>query len=219
MRGSLKTIVLVIVLITLVGVNSRRFLRNDSGLGNLANGGTRRLQVNNDGGASITLKRGENWIQELLQFQSYIQLKTENHARAQSYLQFPATITRTQEGDDSESVIELPQYDIPKSGYTGMLSVGTPPQELPCIFDTGSSVLWINSDTCTMDNCEKNPQYIHESSSTYKEDGQLVELTYGGGFLKGQLIDETVTLGHLHIPHQTIGSVTEEDKGSTDNFS
>lgn len=74
--------------------------------------------------------------------------------------------------------------------------------------------------TCSDNNCEKNPQFTSSKSSTYDNSAQKsVQLTYGGGYLKGNLIKDTVYLSKIEVREQEIAEVTEQDERSTTNFS
>jgi hypothetical protein len=45
--------------------------------------------------------------------------------------------------DTTQGEINSPSIDIPYNGYTAILGIGNPPQEFYCIFDTGSSVMFV----------------------------------------------------------------------------
>src|SRR5688572_11296917 len=69
---------------------------------------------------------------------------------------------------------KLPLLDINNSQYVGKIQVGDPkygtkPQYFDVIFDTGSSNLWINSDSCYSESCLIHRQYHPSSSRTYKK--------------------------------------------------
>lgn len=68
-------------------------------------------------------------------------------------------------------------------GYDGKFWFGNPSQEMSVIFDTGSALAWLFSETCTVPNCpEKNKRYAQSKSSDFQEDkkhGQM--LKYGKG--------------------------------------
>lgn len=80
--------------------------------------------------------------------------------------------------------------------------------------------MFINAFTCNGNHCKTNPQYDHDKSSTYDgSDPKEVSLTYGGGYLKGKLIKDTVWIHNMQVPEQELAEVTDQDEGSTTNFS
>jgi len=50
-------------------------------------------------------------------------------------------------------------------------SVGTPPQTFTVVPDTGSSNLWLYSQSCWSLPCWYHPKYDSKKSSTYQKDG------------------------------------------------
>lgn len=143
-----------------------------------------------------------------------------------SYLQFKYPARRLSHTDyyttlDTNNTVTLPLRNIMKSGYTGVVDIGNPKQELYWIFDTGSSIMFVNSFYWEIDHWEDNPQYDPEESTSadVPEITKPIQINYGGGFLKGNMIKDTVWLHDMEIPSQDIAEVTDEDEGSTPNFS
>ena len=72
----------------------------------------------------------------------------------------------------------FPMSDFMSNGldilYYGSVSIGTPGQDMPVQFDTGSSDLWVASD-CP--NCA-NKQFDRSASSTYVESQDVFEIGY-----------------------------------------
>jgi hypothetical protein len=66
-----------------------------------------------------------------------------------SYLQLKYAAMDYFENDDShlqqstQGEVNSPSIDVPFNGYTAILGIGTPAQEFYCIFDTGSSVMFV----------------------------------------------------------------------------
>lgn len=87
--------------------------------------------------------------------------------------------------------------------------LGTPPQRLTCLIDSGSSDLWLPSRLCT--HCVNNNHFDARSSSTFKPFTKqtlygpkplTVEIAYGSGKVKGYAVHDSLQLGSLHVPRQ-----------------
>jgi len=57
-----------------------------------------------------------------------------------------------------------------------MISVGSPPQKLPVIFDTGSTNLWVNSKLCREDLCLSHKSYNPDKSKNFEKIGFEVKV-------------------------------------------
>lgn len=98
-------------------------------------------------------------------------------------------------GRQSTEEISNQQYG---TGYTIDIDVGTPPQTVTVIVDTGSANLWLNP-TCEtsgqQEYCESFPQFnVDESSSIASTSfGQL--LSYGKGNASVDYVTDNVGIG------------------------
>ena len=79
--------------------------------------------------------------------------------------------------------------------------------------------MFVNSFECEVNHCDQNAQFNSSESSTYQELDQTISLVYGGGFLDGFEAQDSVWLHDIEVPEQTFALVTNEDRGSTINFS
>ncbi|PAV18528.1 acid protease [Pyrrhoderma noxium] len=104
----------------------------------------------------------------------------------------------------------FPMSDFMSNGldilYYGSVSIGTPGQDMPVQFDTGSSDLWVASD-CP--NCA-NKQFDRSASSTYVESQDVFEIGYGTGDVSGDLGRDTVSLANIQCNNQTFGLANTE---------
>ncbi|KAF9898600.1 hypothetical protein BX616_003831 [Lobosporangium transversale] len=90
-------------------------------------------------------------------------------------------------------------------GYTGIISLGTPPQSFEVVFDTGSDMIVITSDQC-QGTCESMPHY---TCNTCSKTPFSYNITYGdGSWGAGPIVADTVAIGGLVIHDQQILDVT-----------
>jgi len=91
--------------------------------------------------------------------------------------------------------------------YLGSVSIGTPPKNFLVVYDTGSSVLWVPSQSChyNASACTTKDLYNHGASSSYVANGNPLTIYYGTGSMSGVLSYDTVTVGGIAIPSQIFG--------------
>ncbi|KAJ3261031.1 hypothetical protein HK103_006986 [Boothiomyces macroporosus] len=100
--------------------------------------------------------------------------------------------------------------DYVSATLVGTIGVGTPPQPLVVLFDTGSSLFWVRSSQCTSSSCAQQRSFNNAKSSTYKTtNGGTQQVTYGDGT---QVIctvnSDTVTIGNFAIQGQPLCEAT-----------
>ncbi|KAI0448223.1 aspartic peptidase domain-containing protein [Xylaria telfairii] len=104
----------------------------------------------------------------------------------------------------------LPISNFMNAQYFSEISIGTPPQDFKVILDTGSSNLWVPSQSCGSIACFLHSKYDSSSSSTYKQNGTEFEIRYGSGSLSGFVSQDDVTIGDLKIKGQDFAEATSE---------
>ncbi|KAI1331572.1 Asp-domain-containing protein [Xylariaceae sp. FL0255] len=104
----------------------------------------------------------------------------------------------------------VPISNFMNAQYFSEISIGTPPQEFKVILDTGSSNLWVPSQSCGSIACYLHSKYDSSASSTYKKNGTEFEIRYGSGSLSGFVSQDTMTIGDITIKNQDFAEATSE---------
>lgn len=121
---------------------------------------------------------------------------------------------------NSPKSIELTDYY--NNEYIGSIGVGSPPQYINMVFDTGSSDIWVPSVDCQVcGSSSTSTKFDHTRSSSYVEekktslwgDGDQKEfsLKYGSGSVSGVICKETLKLNSIIIKDVRMGETTHED--------
>ncbi|KAH6652032.1 putative vacuolar protease A [Truncatella angustata] len=104
----------------------------------------------------------------------------------------------------------LPISNFMNAQYFSDISIGTPPQEFKVILDTGSSNLWVPSQSCGSIACYLHSKYDSSASSSYKKNGSDFEIRYGSGSMKGFVSNDKLVIGDLTIKNQDFAEATSE---------
>ena len=78
-----------------------------------------------------------------------------------------------------------------------LVGIGTPPQSIDALFDTGSSDLWVNptcANTVFKDICEMSGQYDPEASSTSQDLNETFYVGYGSGAVVGEVYTDSLNI-------------------------
>lgn len=110
----------------------------------------------------------------------------------------------------SERQVAIALSNMRNTQYVGQIGVGTPPQYLNVIFDTGSSNLWVASSLCNSVGCLAHASYDHSASSTFRQVGADIQVKFGTGLIRGFISQDTFTLGPVNVTGQSFGEITEE---------
>jgi len=97
--------------------------------------------------------------------------------------------------------------DIRNSEFVGTIAVGTPPQKMDVILDTGSSQLWINSEKCKSESCLIHKRFDSSKSSTFKQLPVGMSVRFGSGKIYGTLGQDTIAIGPIQVTGQTTGMI------------
>jgi cathepsin D len=105
----------------------------------------------------------------------------------------------------------LPLRNIKDTQYVGTIGVGTPPQPLQVIFDSGSSNLWVTSAVCESLECHSHPAYNATASTSYRRvGGYEVQVRFGTGEIEGRIGEDSFELAGLRVSGQSFGEITRE---------
>jgi len=113
------------------------------------------------------------------------------------------------EGPDRSYCIQM--YNDHDMAYMADVYIGTPPQKIRALFDTGSSNTWIlNSKVKEINGLA----YHSEQSSTSQATAQGADISFGSGSLSGHFYVDDLTIGvgehAIKIKNQKFGNVEEQ---------
>ncbi|ODN80068.1 hypothetical protein L198_07878 [Cryptococcus wingfieldii CBS 7118] len=97
------------------------------------------------------------------------------------------------------------------ASYLGTVHIGTPPQELLLVLDTGSADLWAAGTDCA--NCGDGERFNPSASSTYQASSGTFSITYGSGSASGDLGTDVVELANFTVPNTTLAVVDQASSG------
>lgn len=95
--------------------------------------------------------------------------------------------------------------------FVATVGIGSPPQYLDVILDTGSANFWINSEICKDFACRQQNRYDHGKSKEFSELGYFVEVVFGTGQVNGEINEDLVELAGIQVTHQRLGEIASMD--------
>jgi pepsin A len=109
--------------------------------------------------------------------------------------------TDTKTKDKTGLIVIEPLTNSNNLSYVGELWIGTPPQKVKAIFDTGSANPWIvsgkhsNEDTLEDTNKPYNPSKSSSFKDPKETDKEWVTINFGSGHIRGYFAEDRVMLG------------------------
>ncbi|KAJ3041792.1 hypothetical protein HDV00_008682 [Rhizophlyctis rosea] len=108
-----------------------------------------------------------------------------------------------------QGLIRSARLDSDDNGfqYYGDITIGTPPQTITVLFDTGSSDLWVPSTKCNTTACTKAQKYDITKSTTGNRTSNVGHIRYGDGTaIDYEIGYDIVTAGGIPVKNVSVGS-------------
>ncbi|GAB68411.1 aspartyl protease [Plasmodium cynomolgi strain B] len=114
----------------------------------------------------------------------------------------------------STDKVTLPLQQLQDSQYVGYIQIGSPPQTIRPIFDTGSTNIWVVSTKCKDDTCLKVHRYNYKLSRSFRYYKPLtnLDIMFGTGIIQGVIGVENFRIGPFKVFNQPFGLVKSEKR-------
>lgn len=111
------------------------------------------------------------------------------------------------------NIISVPLQDLASDTlYVGTIAIGTPAQNFTMVLDTGSSDMWVPSQTCTSTVCVALVRFDTNNSSSYRAEGKTFDVKYGdGSHVSGVTGADRVILSGVPVANQSFGMASTAD--------
>lgn len=86
----------------------------------------------------------------------------------------------------------------PQTQYYTNVSIGTPPQTLSAVLDTGSSYVFFPAPSCDF-SCSGSARFNSAKSTSFTSLGTPKTLSYGVGSVYGTLAKDTLAVGNVSV--------------------
>ncbi|BAM41279.1 pepsinogen [Theileria orientalis strain Shintoku] len=113
----------------------------------------------------------------------------------------------------------IPLNQIKDSLYVGSMYVGSPPQLMHPIFDTGSTNMWVVGTNCDSETCKKVKRFNPSLSNTFKAlaKPKRIHIRFGTGEIEGKPAKDVVKIGGMSFEQAFAVVEKENDPGSDFN--
>lgn len=105
-------------------------------------------------------------------------------------------------------------------GYLATIQMGTPAQDFLILMDSGSSDLWVGSESCQSQGgggCGNHTFLGPTSSSSFQNTTKPFQVTYGTGQVAGSIIQDNIAVAGLSLPNHTFGLASQESLDFSSN--
>lgn len=92
--------------------------------------------------------------------------------------------------------------------YFVEVGLGSDGKSLYMLLDTGAGTSWVMGSDCTSAPCKVHNSFGSSDSKTFKESSKGFSIAYGSGTVKGNLVEDTISLAGLNVP-MTFGVANE----------
>ena len=106
---------------------------------------------------------------------------------------------------------KIPLKNFANTQFVGEVGIGTPPQWLDVIFDTGSANFFINSNLCSSASCLSRPSYNSDNSLSFDGVGFVLEVQFGTGVITGMINQDNISIAGILLKRQRLAEVTAEE--------
>ena len=108
------------------------------------------------------------------------------------------------------TAVTVPIINVEDSQHLVEISLGTPPQRVEMLLDTGSNTVWVPSTYCVSVGCKHHTKFNHSASATFRAEEVEFEVDYRSGIIVGELAYDSVHVGSLTLQELPLGLVFKE---------
>ena len=103
-------------------------------------------------------------------------------------------------------------FHVKGGRYLVKLYVGTPPQEISALMDTGSTLFFVTSTHCHENkNCKVNSYFDFAKSKSFKGTSLEVSQKYAAGELSGYIGFDNVIMNNIRVRNQSLALLNKTD--------
>jgi len=98
-------------------------------------------------------------------------------------------------------------------GYIATVQMGTPPQDLAILMDSGSADFWVGGENCQSEQgggCGNHIFLGAQGSSSFQDSNQPFQVKYGTGQVSGTIVKDDIVVAGLSLKAHTFGVATVE---------